>query len=374
MVDDSPENIQILVGILRDKGYDLSVATNGRQAIEVAGKVKPDLILLDVVMPEMDGYETCRHLKSDTVHRNTPVIFLTSRADSEDIVAGFEAGAVDYVAKPFNAHELLARIGTHLTLDLLRRSLADKIDELAAARARELEAAYHVQSQLIPATTPSLEGWDFAATWKPAKEVSGDFYDFIEGSDRLGVTMADVSGKGMHAALFMANARSILRSKLNKGTPCAVAMKESNALICRDATPGMFVTVFYGEIDYETREFAFVNCGHNPTFWYRASTDSFENLEASGAVMGVSEALPPPVEAKVKPEPGDILFFYTDGITEAFNVDEEEFGEERVLGILSANRGRDAKGILDALEAELDAFVGEAPQSDDRTMVVIKAV
>lgn len=373
IVDDTPENIQILVGILRDRGYELSVATNGKQALEVAAKVVPDLILLDVVMPEMDGYETCRALKADSHHRDTPVIFLTSKSESEDIVRGFEAGAVDYVAKPFNSHELLARISTHLTLDQLRRSLADKIEQLAEARARELEAAYHVQSQLIPSTTPAIDGWDFAATWKPAKEVSGDFYDFIDGEDGVGIVMADVSGKGMHAALFMANARGILRSKLNKGQSCGSAMTESNALICRDASPGMFVTVFYGEINSSTGVLTYVNCGHNPTYLLRAATGEVEQLEASGAVMGVSEALPPPVESTVVPEPGDLLFFYTDGITEAFNHDQEEFGEERVLAILSENRHLDAKGILARLEEELDRFVGTAPQSDDRTMVVVKA-
>lgn len=121
VVDDTPANIQTVTAILRERGYRISVATSGRQALEIVGKVNPDLILLDVVMPELDGFETCRRLKDSEAGRQVPVIFLTARTESEDIVRGFELGAVDYVAKPFNAHELLARVQTHLTIDHLRR-------------------------------------------------------------------------------------------------------------------------------------------------------------------------------------------------------------------------------------------------------------
>lgn len=121
VVDDTPANIQALVATLQAKGYQLSVATTGRQALEVVARVRPDLILLDVMMPEMDGFETCRRLKASEATRDIPVIFLTARTETEDIVRGFELGAVDYVAKPFNAHELLARVHTHLTMDRLHR-------------------------------------------------------------------------------------------------------------------------------------------------------------------------------------------------------------------------------------------------------------
>lgn len=121
VVDDTPANIQSITAILKEKGYQISVATNGKQALDVLSRIRPDLILLDVMMPEMDGFETCRHLKADDRWRNIPVIFLTAKTETADIVQGFELGAVDYVAKPFNAHELLARVHTHLTIDRLSR-------------------------------------------------------------------------------------------------------------------------------------------------------------------------------------------------------------------------------------------------------------
>jgi class 3 adenylate cyclase len=136
VVDDTPANIQVLSSTLKDKGYQISVATSGPQALSAVGRLQPDLILLDVMMPEMDGFETCRRLKESDLTRDIPVIFLTARTETADIVRGFEAGAVDYVAKPFNAWELLARVNTHLTVDQLRRSLAAKNAELA--RAHEL--------------------------------------------------------------------------------------------------------------------------------------------------------------------------------------------------------------------------------------------
>jgi len=136
IVDDTPTNIQVIAGILKARGYQLSVATSGRQALEALPRVRPDLVLLDVMMPGMDGYETCRRLKRADPRRDMPVIFLTAKTDPADIVKGFEAGGVDYVAKPFNAHELLARVKTHVTVDRLRRSLVARNEELG--RAHEL--------------------------------------------------------------------------------------------------------------------------------------------------------------------------------------------------------------------------------------------
>ena len=123
VIEDAPANIQTISAILKQEGYQISVATNGRQGLEALERIRPDLILLDIMMPEMDGFETCRRIKAADAWRDIPLIFLTAKTDTADIVQGFELGAVDYVAKPFNAHELLARVKTHLTVDELRRSL-----------------------------------------------------------------------------------------------------------------------------------------------------------------------------------------------------------------------------------------------------------
>jgi serine phosphatase RsbU (regulator of sigma subunit) len=373
IVDDTPTNIQTLSGILKEKGYQLSVATNGRQALQVLERVQPDLILLDVMMPELDGFETCREIKKSESLRNIPIIFLTAKTETSDIVAGFEIGAVDYVTKPFNTHELLARINTHLSIDQLRRSLAEKNEELARAHKREREMAYRVQAQLIPVNMPEIPGWEFAANWQPAREVSGDFYDFIQNKDCQGIIIADVSGKGMPAALFMASTRSIVRAKATASLTPAESLTQANSLICADAARGMYVTVFYAEIDPEKRMLTYVNCGHNPPYWFRANQRDICELLPTGRVLGMQQTTECKQE-QIEVSPGDLILLYTDGITEAFNENEEEFGDERLKTILMEHAKKSPDQILIEVQSALEAFAGAAPQSDDRTIVLVKCL
>ena len=186
VVDDTPANIQALAAILKERGYQISVATNGRQALEVLARVQPDLILLDVMMPEMDGFETCRRLKASEQWRQIPVIFLTAKTETADIVQGFELGAVDYVAKPFNAHELLARVNTHLTIDELRRSLAGKNAELA--RAHELvRRAFgrYVSEEVATSILQSPEGLELGGEEREVTILMSDLRGFTALAARL---------------------------------------------------------------------------------------------------------------------------------------------------------------------------------------------
>jgi class 3 adenylate cyclase len=186
VVDDTPANIQALAAILKERGYQISVATNGQQALDVLARVQPDLILLDVMMPEMDGFETCRRLKAAEQWRQIPVIFLTAKTETADIVQGFELGAVDYVAKPFNAHELLARVNTHLTVDELRRSLATKNAELA--RAHELvRRAFgrYVSEEVAASILQSPEGLDLGGEEREVTILMSDLRGFTALAARL---------------------------------------------------------------------------------------------------------------------------------------------------------------------------------------------
>jgi len=179
VVDDTPANIQALAGTLKEKGYQISVATNGRQALDVLARVQPDLILLDVMMPEMDGFETCRRIKASEAWREIPIIFLTAKTEVADIVQGFELGAVDYVAKPFNAHELLARVSTHLTMDELRRSLAEKNMQLA--RAHELvRRAFgrYVSEEVASSILQSPEGLEMGGEEREVSILMSDLRGF----------------------------------------------------------------------------------------------------------------------------------------------------------------------------------------------------
>jgi adenylate cyclase len=186
VVDDTPANIQSLSAILKEKGYQISVATNGKQALAAVDRVHPDLILLDVMMPEMDGFETCRQLKASEQWRQIPVIFLTAKTETADIVNGFELGAVDYVAKPFNAHELLARVNTHLTVDELRRSLATKNVELG--RAHELvRRAFgrYVSEEVAASILKSPEGLELGGEEREVTILMSDLRGFTALAARL---------------------------------------------------------------------------------------------------------------------------------------------------------------------------------------------
>jgi adenylate cyclase len=186
IVDDTPANIQTLAGTLKAKGYQISVATNGRQALDVVARLQPDLILLDVMMPEMDGFETCRRLKAAEQWRQIPVIFLTAKTETTDIVQGFELGAVDYVAKPFNAHELLARVNTHLTIDELRRNLAEK--NAALARAHELvRRAFgrYVSEEVAASILQSPEGLELGGEEREVTILMSDLRGFTAMAARL---------------------------------------------------------------------------------------------------------------------------------------------------------------------------------------------
>src|SRR5437899_7638601 len=208
VVDDTPANIQTVAAILKGKRYQLSVATNGKQALDALTKIRPDLILLDVMMPELDGFETCQRIKSSEAWRDIPIIFLTAKTDTADIVKGFEMGAVDYVGKPFNAHELLARVSTHLTVDQLRRSLALKNVELA--RAHELvRRAFgrYVSEEVAESLLRDPEGLELGGEERDATILMSDLRGFTAMAERLAArdvievlnlyleTMVDVIGR-----------------------------------------------------------------------------------------------------------------------------------------------------------------------------------
>jgi sigma-B regulation protein RsbU (phosphoserine phosphatase) len=236
---------------------------------------------------------------------------------------------------------------------------------------RELQVAREVQSSLIPRVTPDVAGWDFAARWKPARQVSGDFYDFVPVGQRLGIVIADVSDKGMPAALFMALSRSIIRASVTSTRSPAKGIGQANRLICADSTDSMFVTLFYAQLDPETGELVYVNAGHNPPLLYRANQDELIELTRTGMVLGLFEAVDFE-QGTVQLNPTDFILLYTDGVSEAMDAHNREFGEERLRRILLDNRQAPAEDMAEALEQALTAFTGEAAPSDDITFVIAR--
>ena len=238
---------------------------------------------------------------------------------------------------------------------------------------QELALAWQIQASFLPDDLPHIPSWQLAATLKPARETAGDFYDFISlPNGRLGILVADVADKGMGAALYMALSRTLIRTYAveNKAQP-ELVLSAANGRILRDTRADLFVTVFYGILDPATGTLTYCNAGHNPPYLFRGQNgDPVQALRTTGIPLGMFEDMTWE-QRIVQLAPGDLLVLYTDGITEAQNRQEEFFGEERLLEVVRANLGRSAQGLQDALMAQVREFVGDAPQFDDITLMVL---
>lgn len=241
-----------------------------------------------------------------------------------------------------------------------------------ARRDGELNAARNVQASLIPKRAPHIPGFQLAAAWQPAREVSGDFYDFIPMPDHTwGILIADVSDKGMAAALFMASARSILRASANVGGSAGEIVARANQVISQDAADGMFVTVFFGVLDPQRRLFSYVNAGHNYPYLLRASDRELVELRGGNLAVGIIADFPYSTR-EIELQDNDLILLYTDGVTEATNAENELFGDARLLEIVQHTGAAGARQVIRTLSAQLSAFTGSHPQSDDITVVALK--
>jgi sigma-B regulation protein RsbU (phosphoserine phosphatase) len=241
---------------------------------------------------------------------------------------------------------------------------------------RELQVTREVQVSLLPREIPQIPGWEFVARWLPARQVAGDYYDFIPGQEgKLGIVIADVSDKGMPAALFMTLTRSIIRSSTDLSIPPVEAMSRSNRLICEDSINGMFVTLFYALLDPAHNRMTYVNAGHNPPLFFqtgkRPGQGALSHLDRTGMAMGVL-AETPYEQKTLSFNPGDFVVFYTDGITDALNPQGQDFGMENLEGVVLAEREHTAEQMAKALENELETFIGQAPLFDDSTFVIVR--
>jgi sigma-B regulation protein RsbU (phosphoserine phosphatase) len=237
---------------------------------------------------------------------------------------------------------------------------------------QELQMAHQVQASLLRCAMPQIPGWEFAARWQPAREVAGDYYDLIlldEG--QLGLVIADVSDKGMAAALFMALTRSIIRACAGRASSPAEGIAHANRLICADSSEGMFVSLFYGLLDPTSGQLTYVNAGHNPPLLYCRKQDDLSELAPTGMLLGVREDAQFE-QHTVELQHGDSVLLYTDGVTEATNVQSEEFGEERLRGTVHDRREASAAEIVVAVEQAVGQFVGGAAASDDIAIAAAK--
>ncbi len=257
----------------------------------------------------------------------------------------------------------------------LENARLHQVEVQNARREKELSMAHDIQRSLLPAHLPTLPGYEIAAFWRSAREVAGDFYDVFKlGGERLGTVVADVSDKGVPAALFMAVARSLIRGSAISAHSPVETIEQANRLILEDSESGMFVTVYYTLFEAGGRAIG-INAGHNRPVLYRRREHRTELLPRGGWALGWFDNIPL-APYPIQLEPGDVLFFYTDGLTEAENSRGEFFGEDRLLDIVRnhAGAGLSAQAIMAHISEAVEAFVGDAPPFDDMTMVIVRYV
>jgi sigma-B regulation protein RsbU (phosphoserine phosphatase) len=378
VVDDERLNINVLVDLLKPK-YKMMAAKNGEQALKAVQSANPpDLILLDIMMPEMDGYEVCRRIKADENSRDIPIIFVTAMSAISDETKGLELGAVDYLTKPISPPIVQARVKTHLDRKRQRDELkkAYKIIESQKERMQEeLNIGRDIQMSMIPQTFPPFPDRDefsIHAAIKPAREVGGDFYDFFFiTEDRLCFCVGDVSGKGVPAALFMAVTRTLIKALARDDLTPSMIMESINKELSENNDECMFATIFFGMLDVKTGMLTYTNAGHNPPYLINVDGNVTILSDVHGPMVGAM----PGIKFEQEQLQLDIdtkLFIYTDGVTEAFNNLNEAFGDEKLLALIEQSGNPGTKALLNSVFGAVDDFAGDAEQSDDITVLCLR--
>lgn len=366
LVDDNPTNLQVLFQTLEGRGYNLLVAKDGETAISIVRKALPELILLDIMMPGIDGYEVCRRLKNDPTTKEIPIIFLSALGETKDKVRGLDLGAVDYISKPFQAEEVIARVNTHITIYRLRREVQAQKDALE----RELEVVAKVQYDLLPKRLPEIKGMKLSAYYKTSRYAGGDYYDIIELPDeRWGFMVADAEGHSTPAAVRMAMTCALLRGYPGAASDPDEVLKDLNKTLCE--VVGMsFITAIFAVYDGRDNSLRIVKAGHMDPLLYRPSKGETVEIPCEGTyAMGIEQYDEVPV-TETRLQSGDRLLFYTDGFSERFNPEGEMYGLERLCRQLSKDHGDNPKEILDAIVDDAERFAKGLPADDDQALLL----
>jgi sigma-B regulation protein RsbU (phosphoserine phosphatase) len=366
VVDDSAVNLQVLVRTLNGTGHRVLAARDGRSALAIAQRAHPDLMLLDVMMPDMDGFEVCRAIKADPATEDIGVIFLSALGEVSDKVSGLSLGAVDYVTKPILAAEVLALFATHLTCRYLEMELRRSRDSLN----RELAGAARMQRLLLPPALPAHAAVRFAAHYQTSRHAGGDYYDVLPiDGDRFGVMVADVSGHGAPAAILMAMFRAVLHSYPGTADdpPAVLAHLDRHFDYLRDS--GMFATAIYAVIDASRRTVRCSCAGHPLPLLVRDGAVTELRIAAVPPLLLFALGDVPCTEQALLA--GDRLVLYTDGVTEREAPNGAMFEVDGLRDSCARAAALEPSQLVARLVADLNRFAADREPSDDATIVAI---
>lgn len=384
IVDDSKNSQLLITTLLKKSGYsDLLIAQSAQEALELLKLGEPetdppviDLILMDIVMPGINGIEACKIIKTDKHFSGVPVIIVTSMLDSESLQAAFNAGATDYIKKPIDTVEMITRVNAALSLKRetdLRKTREKEIAQIGAK----------IQQTLLYSDPPQdIKGIQISALTIPSHQIDGDFYDFFQHSDTcLDVIIADVMGKGVPAALLSTAVKTNFCRTINRLYSCDhnktaplpedIVMNVHNIMTRRLIDLKAFVTLCYTRFDLLHQSFYIVDCGHTRTLHYHHETQTIDTIESAHMPLGFLETETyRPISGKL--EKGDILFFYSDGITEARDAHGRFFGENRLIACLKKNASLHPQELINTLLAEIISFSESNIFHDDLTCIAVK--
>jgi sigma-B regulation protein RsbU (phosphoserine phosphatase) len=388
IVDDTPANLQVLSGMLKDRGYKVRPVPSGKLGLLAARRDPPDLILLDINMPEMNGYEVCEHLKADEGLQGIPVIFISALTEQLDKVKAFATGGVDYITKPFQMEELQARVETHLKIRRLQVELEAANTRLAEANgrmSRDLRAAAKIQETFLPRQAPRVPGADFAWAYRPCDELAGDGLNVVPlGGGEVGLYVLDVSGHGVASALLSVTLSRLLSppsdpsSILVRGgdgggrsdvTPPAEVAARLNRLFSFDPATEQFATMVYGVLNAVTGEFRYVSAGHPGPVHLPSGADPVI-LESQGYPIGL--AADAYEERSAHLGAGDRLYLYSDGVPEAMDPAGRQFGDARLLDAIGRGRSELLREAVGILLGDVARWHGSERAQDDVSILAVE--
>ena len=367
VVDDVRANVLLLTRVLQGE-YQVSVAFDGESALSSIAESPPDLVLLDIVMPGLDGYEVLRRLRADPVTHELPVMFLSSLEDVGNKARGFELGANDYLSKPFEILEVKARVRSLLRARAWSEAVREAMD-------RDLAIARSIQMGILPRDLSPVTretGLDVAARLEPAQQVGGDLYLALRTApDEVFVAVGDVSGKGIPASIFMAVTVTLLRTLARQGlSPQEVLARVNDELVEQNAGD-LFVTLVCARIALSSGRVEVASAGHPPPLLVAPGAPPLQPYTTSGLVAGFRAGEAYESDAGTL-APGEMLVFFSDGIPEAWSASGVAFGQERLVDLLATRAGHGARETVDTVIDAVHEHAAGTSQSDDITVLALR--
>lgn len=382
VVDDNVNNLSVIGNVLRGIQLNVALARSGFDALKLAEKIKPDLFLLDVMMPEMDGFELCSRLKKIPCLKDVPVIFVTAKTETDDIVKGFTVGGVDYITKPIVKQEVVARILTHLKISNLTAELKQNVDELRLQQEqleKDLAIAGQIQRQMLPQNNLDLNNVKVSWFFEPCQTVGGDILNLIPlANHELAFYVLDVSGHGVPSSLVAVSVAQVLTPLFSSayiGNGAMLSKPSSVLEFLNTQFPfhkyGKFFTIFYGVINSQTRMLTYSSGGHPPAYLVHKNGGLIP-LKEGGPVIGVAGGLTYKSQS-ISLDAEDKIFIYTDGVIEFENVDDEMYGEELLKKNLSAHADLSSSAVINRIIESLKDFGGDKLANDDVSILCFEA-